>query len=44
MDHSIEFGGSWKAGNGNMSYMSVVRKNDGLAEETIWLQIEKGVV
>ncbi|KAL6347762.1 hypothetical protein AAG906_026291 [Vitis piasezkii] len=27
-----------------MSYVSVVRKNDGLVEETIWLQIGEGVV
>ena len=27
-----------------MSYVSVVRKNDGLTEEIIWLQIGEGVV
>ena len=29
---------------GMMSYVSVVRKNMGLAEETIWLRIGEGVV
>ena len=49
MDPQVEIGGSRKAesgknGSGRMSYASVVRKNECLAEETIWLQIGEGVV
>lgn len=42
VDPPVEIGGSWKVesgknGSGGMSYASVVRKNECLAEETIWL-------
>ena len=44
MESSIENGGSWKAGSGSMSYVNAVRKNEGLVEETAWLQIGEGGV
>ena len=49
VDPQVEIGGSPKAeskknGSGRISYVSVVRKNECLAEETIWLQIGEGVV
>ena len=42
MDPSVENRGNWKAGSGkaesgSMTYASVVRKNEGLAEEATWL-------
>ena len=42
VDPSVENRGNWKAGSGkaesgSMSYASVVRKNEGLAEEATWL-------
>ncbi|RVW77616.1 hypothetical protein CK203_043006 [Vitis vinifera] len=44
MGWEVENGASWKAGSRSMSYVSVISKNKGLAEETIWLQIGEGVV
>ena len=44
VESSVENGGSWKAGSGSMSYVNAVRKNEGLVEETAWLQIGEGDV
>ena len=44
VESSVENGGSGKVESGSMSYVNAVRKNEGLAEETAWLQIGEGDV
>lgn len=49
VEPQAEFGNSWKAdsgknGNERRSYASVVKNNECLEEETIWLQIGEGAV
>lgn len=49
MNLLVENMGSWKVGSRktgsrSMSYASVVRKNEGLVEKTVWFQIRERVV